>query len=274
MSASQQLIPTIERIRERRSHLPAQLPLWFDNQRGTPNSFLRSALFPAIKSRDRQVFEDKVLDSQKGITVIFTGTQFNQEDLTVWESVIHLVRQQPLGTVYQLSAHGILKSAGMHTGSSQHNQLYESLRRLTKATVEIEHKDFGRYTGHLINSVVDNRTPHYRITVNKELMALYNGNQWTPIDFAQRNLLKGKPLAQALHAFYSTHQDPYPVKTATLAAYVGSRSKNPRSFKQQLVEALQELVNIGFLVKFEIDDDYMVAVERHGIQDSKARHLA
>lgn len=266
MTSANDLIPTIDRLRERHSDKPVQLPLWFDNQRGTPNSFLRSALFPAIKSRDRQILEDEVLDSQKGVKVIFTGQQFNQEDLTVWEAVVHLVRQQPLGTIYQLSAHSILKNAGMHTGKSQHTQLFESLLRLTKATIHIVHEKYGQFAGHLINSVIDDRTPHYRITVNKELMGLYSGNQWTPIDFEQRNLLKGKPLAQALHGFYSTHQDPYAVKLATLAAYVGSRSKDKHAFRQKVFKALKELVDIGFLDRFAIDNEHMVMVERHGIR--------
>jgi len=30
-----------------------QLPLWPDNRRGTPNSFIRSALFSAIQGKDR-----------------------------------------------------------------------------------------------------------------------------------------------------------------------------------------------------------------------------
>ena len=54
-----------------------QLPLWTDQKRGTPNSFLRSALFSAIQSKDREYLEGATLFSQQGITVKFTGRQLN-----------------------------------------------------------------------------------------------------------------------------------------------------------------------------------------------------
>lgn len=255
-----ELIDTINSLQKRHSDKPVQLPLWYPAQRGTPNSFLRSALFPAIKSRDRQWLKDAVLDSQQGITVKFTGQQFNQEDLTVWEAVVHLVRENPLGNEYTITAHGILKSAGMGTGSTQHQQLYESLSRLVKGTVEIRHQDKRRFLGHLINSLLDDRSQHYKITVNKELIALYQNKDWTPINMQERGMLKGKPLAQALHGYYSTHQQPYSIKISTVAAIVGSRSKNMRSFKQKVNEALRELVGIGFLDGFDINENNMVTV--------------
>jgi hypothetical protein len=83
-----------------------QLPLWAEQKRGTPNSFLRSALFSAIQSKDRVYLEGATLPtSQQGITVKFTGRQLNQEDLTLWEILVHLARQHPLGYQCSFSAH-------------------------------------------------------------------------------------------------------------------------------------------------------------------------
>jgi hypothetical protein len=50
-----------------------QLPLWQEEKRGTPNSFIRSALFAAIQSKDRTFMKEQVLASQARITVKFTG---------------------------------------------------------------------------------------------------------------------------------------------------------------------------------------------------------
>ena len=50
-----------------------QLPLWRDDKRGAPNSFLRSALFAAIQSKDRADFKEATLFSQDGITIKYTG---------------------------------------------------------------------------------------------------------------------------------------------------------------------------------------------------------
>jgi hypothetical protein len=43
--------------------------------------------------------KETVLASQDGITVKFTGgEQLNQSDLDVCEAIVHLAREQPLGT--------------------------------------------------------------------------------------------------------------------------------------------------------------------------------
>ena len=81
---------------ERSSSKELKLPICPDTKRGTPNSFLRSALFSAIQSKDRVFLKGAVLASQQGITVIFTGEQLNQEDLTLWETLVHLAKDEPL----------------------------------------------------------------------------------------------------------------------------------------------------------------------------------
>src|ERR1700739_3856210 len=54
-----------------------QLPLWFEPERGTPNSFLRSALFAAIESKDRKYIQGITLASSKDVSIKFTGQQLN-----------------------------------------------------------------------------------------------------------------------------------------------------------------------------------------------------
>ena len=69
-----------EVARQREATQAIQLPLWPEPKRGTPNSFIRSALFAAIQSKDRIFLKEATLASQKGIAVKFTGEQLNQED--------------------------------------------------------------------------------------------------------------------------------------------------------------------------------------------------
>ena len=109
-----------EVARQREAAQVIQLPLWPEPKRGTPNSFIRSALFAAIQSKDRIFLKEATLASQKGIAVKFTGEQLNQEDLTVWETLAHLARQHPLGQTCEFTAHGLLNSLGMHTGVRVH----------------------------------------------------------------------------------------------------------------------------------------------------------
>ena len=253
------IVGTIERImekaRQREAAMPIQLPLWPEPKRGTPNSFIRSALFAAIQSKDRVFLKEATLASQRGISVKFTGEQLNQEDLSVWETLAHLARQHPLGCMCEFTAHGLLKSLGQHTGQSQHKQLHSTIIRLTACAVEITHEG-KTYFGPLVKSgLKDELTSHYRIELNRELIRLFGENQWTALDWQQRQRLRGKLLAQALHAFYSSHRQPFPIKLDTLRGYVGSRNVQRAGFKVKLRIALDELVTIGFLTSYDITGD-------------------
>lgn len=262
---SKVIIATIERMKEsarqREASQIIQLPLWPEPKRGTPNSFIRSALFAAIQSKDRVFLKESTVASQKGIIVKFTGEQLNQEDLSVWETLAHLARQHPLGHQCDFTAHSLLKSLGMHTGLSQHKQLHSTIVRLTACAVEITHEG-KTYFGPLVKSgLKDELTSHYRIELNRELIRLFGDNQWTALDWQQRQQLRGKHLAQALHAFYSSHRQPFPIKLDTLRGYVGSRNFQKAGFKVKLRAALTELVSIGFLKAYDIQGD-MVCVDR------------
>lgn len=250
-----------ETARQREAAQLIQLPLWPEPKRGTPNSFIRSALFAAIQSKDRVFLKEAPLASQKGIVVKFTGEQLNQEDLTVWETLAHLAREHPLGHTCEFTAHGLLKTLGLHTGLSQHRQLHSTILRLTACAVEITHEN-KTYFGPLVKSgLKDELNNHYRIELNRELIRLFGDNQWTALDWHQRQQLRGKHLAQALHAFYSSHRQPFPVKLDTLRSYVGSKNQQKAGFKVKLRAALDELVKIGFLATYEIGGD-IVSVRR------------
>jgi TrfA protein len=247
--------------REREENGVVQLPLWHEQKRGTPNTFLRSALFAAIQSKDRIYLEQVVLYSQQGITVKFTGKQLNQEDLDVWEALVHLARQHPLGTECSFTAYGILKMLGLPTGGHQHERLHSAIIRLTACAVEIQHEGV-KYFGSLIESgVKDEVTSHYVISINRKLNRLFGDHQWTAIDWEQRLLLRGKPLAQALQAYFSSHERPYPVNLSTLRQLTGSRNAQPADFKRKVRAALDALVKMGFLERYSIEAD-LVTVKR------------
>jgi hypothetical protein len=238
-----------------------QLPLWPESKRGTPNSLIRSALFSAIQGKDRQYVEKAVLYSQQGITVKYTGKQLNQEDLSLWETLVHLAKEHPLGDVCNFTAHGILKSLGLSTGGEQHSRLHDGIIRLTACAVEISHEG-KKYFGSLIESgAEDELTSHYTIKLNRQLIRLYSETTWTAIDWQQRTQIRKKPLAQALHAYYSSHRTPYPVKISFLQRLTGSRNLQAASFKRQCRAALDELVKINFLESYSIEGD-TVTVKR------------
>lgn len=240
---------------------PVQLPPWHDEKRGTPNSFLRSALFAAIQGKDRVYLEEEILASHKGITVKFTGKQLNQEDLTVWETLVHLAREHPLGNECNFSAYGILGVMELPKGGEQHRQLHSSILRLTACAVEIKHEDRSYFGSLIEGGVKDDITSHYHVRLNRDLVRLFDDEKWTAITWKQRLQLRRKPLAQALHAYYSTHRAPHPVKLSTLRELTGSQNKQQSDFKRKLKAAFDALVKVRFLQNWEIKGD-LVIVDR------------
>lgn len=251
-------------VDEREKGRTIQLPLWPEPKRGAPNSFIRSALFAAIQGKDREYLKDKVLASQDGITVRYTGEQLNQTDLDVWETIVHMAREHPLGDVCTFTAYSMLKALGMETGKADYQMLDSTILRLIACAVDITHE--GRsYAGPLVKSRrKDETTRYYNIELNRELIKLFGENQWTALDWAQRQSIRKKPLAQALHAYFSSHRRPYPIKLGTLQAYTASRNKQIAGFKRQVVAALQQLVDIGFLVDFTITGDLVTVTRAFG----------
>ena len=251
-----------EAAHEREATAVIQLPLWPEAKRGTPNSFIRSALFSAIQSKDRQFLKEVTLASQDGITVKYTGQQLNQEDLSLWETLVHLAKENPLGDTCTFTAHSILKTLGLPTGGEQHRQLHSALIRLTACAVQVTH-DGKTYFGPLIKSgAKDEVTSFYAIELNRQLIRLYGETQWTAIDWKQRRQLGRKPLAQALHAYFSSHRTPFPVTLAYLRKITGSRNARPAGFKRNCRAALDELVSLGFLKTYAIDGE-RVTVQRN-----------
>lgn len=235
-----------------------KLPDWPSTKRATPNSFLRSALFPAIQSKDREFLDDVVLASQKGIEIKFTGKQLNQEDLTLWEVLVHLTKSNPLGSVCDFSCYELLKSMELGTSAMDYKRLDDSITRLATAYIDINDK---QYFGALIlqgsKDKVNNR---YTLQLNRMLINLYQQNTW--IDWDERLLLRRKPLAQYLHGYYSSHKAPHPVKIETLQRFSGSKNKNIPAFKQKLKTAMDELVKIGFVENYRIDNENNLFVKK------------
>ena len=237
------------------------LPTWREDRRGSPNSFLRSALFAAIQSKDRLDLKKAEIFSQEGITVTYTGEQLNQEDMTVWLALVDLMKKDPLGTECKFTAHEILKHMGLEIGGSGYERLNDAIVRMIACAVVIE-TSTQTYMGSVIHGcVIDKRTKLYKLNLNRHLIKLFGDNDWTAINWEQRKLLRNKPLCLKLHDYYSSHKQPLPVSLEFLSSITGSVNKQKADFKRKIKIALEELVKIGFLRSYSIEGD-IVKIER------------
>ena len=223
------------------SAIVPQLPLWPEATRGTPNSFLRGALFAAIQGKERECLKGQLLASRDGIKTRFTGMQLDQSDLDVWGQAAELARSHPLGNVCHFSIYGFLKALGRNTGSKDHEWLKDVFRRLMSSGVEITH---GRYTygGSMLEFAYDEEAETYVLRLNEKILALYKAG-WSAIDRETRQRLRRKPLALWLHGYLSSDAENYPTKVETLHRLSGSKTKELWKFKQNLKSALSELEN-------------------------------
>lgn len=218
-----------------------QLPLWPDAVRAVPNGLLRSALFGAIAKGKRRYIDGEDLAAVDGVTIRYKGERLDQGDLDVWESVLHAVRQQRLGSRCRVTSYGLLQIMGKTDSGKNRKTLHRRIERLVANAVTIRQ---GRYTyiGGLIRSAAkDEVTQEWVIELDENLAPLFAVDQFTQVEWSIRHALDGQPLAQWLHGFYSSHAKPFPIKVETLRRLSGSENKSLFSFRQELREALDAL---------------------------------
>jgi hypothetical protein len=247
-----------------------QLPLWPEPTRGTPNSFLRGALFAAIHGKERYGLQRQVLASQKGSTIRFTGIQLDQSDLDVWEQAAQLARPHPLGNVCHFHIHAFLKALRRNTGKSDHEWLKYAFARLAGCCVEITE---GRYTygGAMLEFRRDEVAGVYIVRLNPTILNLYNAG-WTAIDWDIRHKLRRKPLALWLHGWLSSNAKNYPVKVETLHRLSGSRNAQKAGFKRHLAKALDDLQAVGAISGYRFTSG-LLTIERKP-SHAQLRHLS
>jgi len=258
---------------------PAQvitLPFWPEAVRAVPNGMLRSALFGAIRRGARRYMERERIAALEGIEIFYTGQRLDQGDLDIWEMILHIARLQNLGNECRTTAYQLLKATGKADTGGNREVLHIRLMRLKATSVEIEQGRYG-YAGSLIDEVYrDKETREYVFRINPKLRTLFEGDQFTLVDWAIRRELDGKPLAQWLHGFYASHAKPYPVSIAKLHELTGSEAGVLSDFKKDLRRALEAVVEASKVhhqpFSYELHDDTIHADKMPS--RAQRRHLA
>lgn len=252
------------------------LPLWTDAVRAVPNGFLRSALFGAIARGKRRYIDGEQLAALDGVEIRYKGQRLDQGDLDVWESVLHAVRLQEMGSQCRLTSYALLKLMGLTDTGKNRVTLQNRIERLVANALTVKQ---GRYTyiGSLIRfAAKDEETQEWVIELDPRLRPLFAADQFTQIEWAVRHALNGKPLAQWLHGFYASHAKPFPMRMETLLKLSGSEDSNPRSAQQTLRKALDAVSEAseahGEVFRPEIRGD-IVHVEKLA-KGAQRRHLA
>jgi len=252
------------------------LPFWPEAVRAVPNGMLRSALFGAIRRGARCYLRRERIAALEGIEIFYTGERLDQGDLDVWEMILHLARLQGLGNECRTTAYQLLKALGKTDSGKNRDILDLRLSRMKATGVDVQIGRYG-YEGSLIDEVYrDKETREYVFRINPKLRTLFEGDQFTLVDWAIRRELDGKPLAQWLHGFYASHAKPYPVSVAKLHELTGSEAGVLSDFKKDLRRALEAVVEANKThhqpFRYEIHDDIVHADKIPS--RAQRRHLA
>lgn len=218
-----------------------QMPFWPEETRGVPNAVLRSALFAATTRGSRRYISREQLHAQGDMRILYSGPGLGQGDLDVWETVLHLARSNAQSYEIQTNSYQLLKLQSKSDAGTNRRTLHNCIVRLKASAVEVTHGSYS-YMGSLIDEAFrDESTGRYVIRLNPKLCDLFVQGAFTRIDWDVRRSLSGKPLAQWLHGYFSSHAKPYPVSIATLLRLAGSNDKSASSGEQNLRRALDAL---------------------------------
>jgi len=223
---------------KKQPQMQVQLPIWPEPVRAVPNGFLRSALFGAVAKGRRRYMTGEDIAAIEGVTIRYKGERLDQGDLDVWESVLHAVRVQSLGSKCRMTSYSLLRKMGKTDSGKNRATLHNRIERLVANAVTVKQ---GRYTyiGSLIRAAAkDETTQEWVIEIDENLRPLFNEGQFTCIEWGVRHALDGHQLAQWLHGFYSSHAQPYPMKIETLHRLCGSEAGLLSDFAKKLRKAL------------------------------------
>jgi hypothetical protein len=249
-------------IDERESAKVYQLPFWPNPQRGLPNEVIRSALFSAIRAQPTEALSDADIATIEGYRITYTGMKLDQSHLDVFEGVMHFARGVHEGNKVRFTARSFLNLLGRSTGKSDRQWLLHVFRRLTASSVTIDQDGKRLFWGSLLpGGAYDEEEKVFVVEINRQLAKLFDRGL-TRIQFEQRKQLRRKPLAQWLHLYYASHAKPFAVSVRFLAEKSGSKTQNLKHFRENLKAALGELVAIGFLASFTVNDRDLVEVLR------------
>lgn len=240
--------------------LQSVLPLWDDGNRGVPNPLIRSGLF-TVRSTDKREFIKRKVASLSQYEVHYQGQELQQDDLSVWMSLINMAREMPVADAVYFTGYRLIKDLGLRMHSDSYKRIRASIERLKVTGLEIASADGTKaYSGSLIRdyafeSAEKNGNAKWMVRFESKVAMLFMEDTTTLLEWETRKKIGTRAtLALWLHAFYSSHRDPIPLPVAKIHELCGSGDKIS-SFRRNLDLAFKRLIAVEFLVHYDITND-------------------
>jgi hypothetical protein len=256
---------------------------WPEGYWGLPNWLSHSALCSSFKgdagyygSTAEEMVE---LHSLSNLIISACGPRLHQGDLDFLLMSIHWCR---FGDTVETTPARFLH--GMDRGSSTRDvdELIKSLTRLKDCHVEIPAKHRNSHhvrtwKGPLIRFELlpkpnsrSGRGNLIRISLDPDL-GKFCGRVFTWIEVKERAALRQHRMAAGLHAFYSTHVEPYDYNLETIRSLLGVKTEG-KQFEELLQSALRLLDEKGMILGWVIDSGKLTVTPK--LTPAKLRFLA
>ncbi|MBX9840088.1 MAG: RepB family plasmid replication initiator protein [Silvanigrellaceae bacterium] len=262
------------------------IPKVYDESRVIPNVFLRSSLFGIVKKGKREFLKNKSVFSFSQYEILYTGEELDQLDLIVWDSLVYLFKyknKEKETENISTTLYEICNIAGYNPQGNIYKQIFERIKRLNCANVEIKFNK-KKYVGNLLLGFFhDENKNSYSVKMNKNLINIFSNNKdYTYINSKVRDELGQNQLAIWLFHFYESHLEPISFTLEYLKELSGSGTSQ-KEFNRMIKNSLKSLKNIytKYGLKFHFDikknelsidkkDTSEVASPIHKIKESKA----
>ncbi|WP_300650606.1 plasmid replication initiator TrfA [Hydrogenophaga sp.] len=246
--------------------LQDSFPFWDDDNRGVPNPLIRGGLFGVGTSAKREFLPNMAVASLSNYEITYTGQDLQQDDLSVWMSLINLARKSPLSDKVRFTGYQLIRDLGWRMHSESYRRAQESIERLKVTGIKIATKDQSEgYSGSLIREFAwadadENGNTKWMVRFEPRVSVLFMSDTTTLLEWETRKKIGNRAVvAQWLHAFYATHRDPLPLSVQKLHELCRS-SAQISTFRRNLRNALDKLIEHGFLRSFQIVNDQVYLV--------------
>lgn len=253
--------------------LQAVFPLWDDDRRGVPNPFIRGGLFTTRRSVDREAMKAQRIVSLSNYAINYSGEELRQDDLSLWVCLLTRSRGMQVGDPIFFTAYSLIKDLGWRMHSESYERLRGSIERMKLTSMSIlTNNSKSGYTGSLIrdfafDAIDDNGNFKWMVRLEPAITSLFHVDSTTLLEWDQRRKIGGRAtITLWLHAFYSSHRDPIPYSVSKIHELCRSEEKKMANFRIRLRQALERLVEIGFLSSYTITADMLT------VQKANPRH--
>lgn len=252
--------------------LQEELPFWDEDNRGVPNPLIRSGLFSVQNTEKRDYLNKFEVASLSNYTISYTGKDLQQDDLSVWMSLINMAKAKPLTDSVIFTGYQLIKDLKWRMHSESYKRAKESIERMKVTGLEITTKSADKgYVGSLIrefswDEMCADGNARWMVRFEPRVSILFLNDTTTLVDWETRKKIGSRAtVALWLHAFYSSHREPIPMSVEKFHELCRS-ADTVSSFRRTLTLALGKLIQVEFLESFEMKDGVLRVVKHNRLR--------